>query len=385
MPATLGRVVVKDCDRKEISPIENAIIAMSDKNRELMNLINEKQENPHISVNPLSMVLSGVIDAAVMGGTDKYREAFFKPTYVEENPDNAHFVDSLRKLIGKTVTICEGGLMVHKMHCPASLQEKQKLLETQLETMKKKADADRATGVTSSPTRPSVGSAKAPASTEPLNPFSSNLTDEGGEDAPPPPPRPPKIAQKSDETSDANPFDEAPPVLPPRRSTAGKATFSGANMARRLSASIINPPNFANPFPTEVEVEEDTEKGANTTIEQSSQLNPFSAEVEFRGDSPAQKPKGAPSVRKPNPFAKKKPPTPAPAPAPKAAAKVEPKLLHFPTKDFDSSSDDDDSDDDGEPNPFAAALAVSAKPAPKPVPPRPTSSKPPPVAKKPAP
>jgi hypothetical protein len=366
MPATLGRVLVKDCEKKEISPIENAIIAMSDKNVELMALTKEKQDNPHVSVNPLSMVLSGVIDAAVMGGTDKYREAFFKPTYLEENASSAHFVDTLRKLIGKTVTICEIGLMVHKMHCPSSLQEKQKLLETQLETMKKKADADRTTGATTSPSRPPAGSNNA----TPLNPFSSSdpTTGQGdGDDAPPPPPRPPKPSLQSDDASEgANPFEDAPPpVLPPRRPTVSGAP-AAANMSRRLSASFIVPPNSANPFPTEVEKE----------IQGPTESNPFSTLVEAADPPAAEKPKPAttPSgARKPNPFAKKK--APAPAPAPKAA----PKLLQ---QDFDSSSDDDESDDEDEdePNPFAAALA--SKPAPKLVPPRPTSSKPPPVVKK---
>jgi len=149
MPAVLGRGLVKDCRRTEISPIENAIIAMSDKNMDLMKLITEKQQNTGMSLNPLSLILSGVIDAAVMGGTDKYREAFFTPKYLEENPDNHHLVVDLQKLISKTVTICEGGLMVHKMHCPANLQEKQKLLESQLETMKAKAAKDRATPIIS--------------------------------------------------------------------------------------------------------------------------------------------------------------------------------------------------------------------------------------------
>jgi hypothetical protein len=75
MPGMLGRCLIVDRPEREecveISPIENAITAVDEKNEELKRLIKEKEESPAVSLNPLSMLLSGVIDAAVMGGTDR--------------------------------------------------------------------------------------------------------------------------------------------------------------------------------------------------------------------------------------------------------------------------------------------------------------------------
>lgn len=425
MPAVLGRGLVKKCSRKEISPIENAIIAMNDKNEDLMRLILEKQQNPHMSLNPLSLILSGVIDAAVMGGTDKYREAFFSPKYLEENPENQHLVVDLQKLISKTVTICEGGLMVHKMHCPASLQEKQKLLESQLETMKAKAAKDAATPIVSpkgSPRRAAsastlvgagLGSATAPkesgllrsqsVASRPkakgvLNPFSGGADDDDddnddddGTAAVPPP----ILRAKKPTLADLNlnPFAAAdagggaggagdagsaggaggggtPPQLPPR---AG----------RRLSITKIIPASDSNPFPMMVQspapapapAKHKAPVAAPAKIRGPTASNPFSTVTEA-APFPAQKP----TVRKANPFKKKATSTvaatPKPAagpngPAPTAGVGARPQNF-----DSDDSSDDDtDSDEDENANPFLKPAA--------PVPPRPTSSKPPPVARKP--
>jgi hypothetical protein len=46
------------------------------------------------------MMLNGVIDAAVQGGTDKYRAAFFSDKFLHEHPESAEDVLQLKKLIG---------------------------------------------------------------------------------------------------------------------------------------------------------------------------------------------------------------------------------------------------------------------------------------------
>lgn len=56
------------------------------------------------------MALNGVIDAAVMGGTDKYREAFFTPTYAQKYPDHSGFVKQLQEDIMKQLDILERGV-----------------------------------------------------------------------------------------------------------------------------------------------------------------------------------------------------------------------------------------------------------------------------------
>ena len=48
---------------------------MSSKNQELKTLISRYRKNPQQNINPLSMALNGVIDAAVMGGIQNYTKA----------------------------------------------------------------------------------------------------------------------------------------------------------------------------------------------------------------------------------------------------------------------------------------------------------------------
>lgn len=59
----------------EVSPVENAISVVENKNQELRMLISQYQHRqPHGNVNQLSMCLNGVIDAAVNGGVARYQE-----------------------------------------------------------------------------------------------------------------------------------------------------------------------------------------------------------------------------------------------------------------------------------------------------------------------
>lgn len=59
--------------QRELSPIENAINTVTSKTRELQRSVEELQENEKGNINPLSMQLKGVIDAAVNGGVTNYQ------------------------------------------------------------------------------------------------------------------------------------------------------------------------------------------------------------------------------------------------------------------------------------------------------------------------
>ena len=52
----------------------NAVETMESKNNELERVITRIQSDLTQSINPLSMILNGIIDAAVMGGIAKYEE-----------------------------------------------------------------------------------------------------------------------------------------------------------------------------------------------------------------------------------------------------------------------------------------------------------------------
>ena len=60
--------------QEEVSPLENAVDTVESKNEELQTIITRIEHDSTLSINPLSMTLNGVIDAAVMGGTAKYQE-----------------------------------------------------------------------------------------------------------------------------------------------------------------------------------------------------------------------------------------------------------------------------------------------------------------------
>lgn len=60
--------------QEEISPLRNAVETVKYKNKELKMIIARMTLDKSQSINPLSMILNGVIDAAVMGGTAKYQE-----------------------------------------------------------------------------------------------------------------------------------------------------------------------------------------------------------------------------------------------------------------------------------------------------------------------
>lgn len=58
----------------EISPLLNAVETVESKNKELDRIIANLSSDRNQSINPLSMILNGIIDAAVMGGIAKYEE-----------------------------------------------------------------------------------------------------------------------------------------------------------------------------------------------------------------------------------------------------------------------------------------------------------------------
>lgn len=59
----------------EISPLENAIETMQLTNDKLDSMVQQHLEDPSLPINPLSMLLNGIVDPAVMGGFTNYEKA----------------------------------------------------------------------------------------------------------------------------------------------------------------------------------------------------------------------------------------------------------------------------------------------------------------------
>ena len=78
-----------------MTPLENAIETMSKTNERLQTLINQFEAHAQAGVSQLSMVLQGVIDAAVSGGIANYK-TFYGEQYLDEHPRHDRLVSKLK-------------------------------------------------------------------------------------------------------------------------------------------------------------------------------------------------------------------------------------------------------------------------------------------------
>lgn len=60
--------------QEEISPLENAIETMELTNEKISNCVQQHAWDRSLSVHPLSMLLNGIVDPAVMGGYSNYEK-----------------------------------------------------------------------------------------------------------------------------------------------------------------------------------------------------------------------------------------------------------------------------------------------------------------------
>lgn len=57
-----------------LNPVQNASETMESANKQLRALIGRHKVDANLNINPLSMKLGGIIDAAVMGGVSNYEK-----------------------------------------------------------------------------------------------------------------------------------------------------------------------------------------------------------------------------------------------------------------------------------------------------------------------
>lgn len=119
----------------ELTPIQNAIETMQRTNEDLRVLILQHQ-NQDPPLNPLSMKLNGIIDAAVMGGTAKYEKAFLNDKYVSEHPEDADRIETLQDLIAEQIPLLSVGIKIHLLKKPPDLKPFHDRLETMFQTIK---------------------------------------------------------------------------------------------------------------------------------------------------------------------------------------------------------------------------------------------------------
>ncbi|XP_043933928.1 dedicator of cytokinesis protein 3 [Protopterus annectens] len=121
----------------EISPLENAVEVVENKNQELRTLISQYQHKQmHGNINLLSMCLNGVIDAAVNGGIARYQEAFFDKEYILSHPEDAEKIAQLKDLMQEQVHILGVGLAVHEKFVHPEMRPLHKKLIDQFQMMR---------------------------------------------------------------------------------------------------------------------------------------------------------------------------------------------------------------------------------------------------------
>ncbi|KAI7791389.1 putative dedicator of cytokinesis protein 3, partial [Triplophysa rosa] len=121
----------------EVSPLENAIYVVENKNQELRTLISQYQHKQlHGNINLLSMCLNGVIDAAVNGGIARYQEAFFDKEYISSHPEDTEKITQLKDLMQEQVHVLSVGLAVHEKLVHPEMRPLHKKLIDQFQMMR---------------------------------------------------------------------------------------------------------------------------------------------------------------------------------------------------------------------------------------------------------
>ncbi|XP_030639791.1 dedicator of cytokinesis protein 3-like [Chanos chanos] len=120
----------------EVSPLENAMNVVENKNQELRTLISQYQHRHHSNINLLSMCLNGVIDAAVNGGIARYQEAFFDKDYINSHPEETERISQLKELMQEQVHILGVGLAVHEKLVHPEMRPLHKKLVDQFHVMR---------------------------------------------------------------------------------------------------------------------------------------------------------------------------------------------------------------------------------------------------------
>ncbi|XP_065221520.1 dedicator of cytokinesis protein 2 isoform X3 [Planococcus citri] len=136
LPGILRWFPVVASETYHISPLRNAIETMQNSNKKLRELVISYKNDATLPLNPLSLKLTGIVDAAVMGGVNNYEKAFFIPEYVEKHPEDVDLINTLKDLIASQIPLLDIGIQIHGQRAPQSLGGLQKRMEEQFNDMK---------------------------------------------------------------------------------------------------------------------------------------------------------------------------------------------------------------------------------------------------------
>eukprot|EP01104_Vermistella_antarctica_P007977 TRINITY_DN1983_c0_g1_i1.p1 TRINITY_DN1983_c0_g1~~TRINITY_DN1983_c0_g1_i1.p1 ORF type:complete len:1550 (-),score=477.61 TRINITY_DN1983_c0_g1_i1:103-4533(-) len=136
-PTIHRRTPIVSIRAEEWSPVQCAISTVEGKNMELVRLGDQFKDGQATNIAPFTMVVKGVIDAAVAGGIDMYRQAFFTPEYTEDNPTDIPHLSTLKESLRQQFTHLEKALGIHGAICPSAMHELQEFMEMKFEELSK--------------------------------------------------------------------------------------------------------------------------------------------------------------------------------------------------------------------------------------------------------
>ncbi|KAM7391671.1 hypothetical protein PAMP_022339 [Pampus punctatissimus] len=139
-PGILKWFEVKSVSVEEISPLENAVETMEMANEKLSNLVQQQACDRSLSINPLSMMLSGIVDPAVMGGFSNYEKAFFTDTYIQEHPEDHERIEVLKHLIALQIPLLADGIRIHGEKTTEQLKPLHNRLVTCFQDLREKVE-----------------------------------------------------------------------------------------------------------------------------------------------------------------------------------------------------------------------------------------------------
>uniref|UniRef100_A0A8C9BNT0 Dedicator of cytokinesis 1 n=1 Tax=Phocoena sinus TaxID=42100 RepID=A0A8C9BNT0_PHOSS len=124
----------------EVSPLENAIETMQLANDKINCMVQQHLDDPSLPVSPLSMLLNGIVDPAVMGGFANYEKAFFTERYLQEHPEAHEKIEKLKDLIAWQIPFLAEGIRIHGDKVTEALRPFHERMEACFKQLKEKVE-----------------------------------------------------------------------------------------------------------------------------------------------------------------------------------------------------------------------------------------------------
>ncbi|XP_030224801.1 dedicator of cytokinesis 2 [Gadus morhua] len=140
LPGILRWFEATEMKQTTLSPLENAIETMEFTNEKILALINQYQTDFSLAINPLSMLLNGIVDPAVMGGFAKYEKAFFTEEFTQQHPEDRDKLLRLKDLIAWQIPLLGAGISLHGKRVMEDLRPFHERMEECFKQMRKKVE-----------------------------------------------------------------------------------------------------------------------------------------------------------------------------------------------------------------------------------------------------